>query len=47
MNKMSGVRLACHSFFLFVPSIKNNKQTEALSYVCSLFLKNVTAKSVF
>lgn len=47
MNKMSGVRLACHSFFLFVPSIKNNEQTEALSYVCSLFLTTLQPNQSF
>ncbi len=47
MNKMSGVRLACHSFFVRAEHKKNNEQTEALSYICSLFLKTLQPNQSF
>ena len=44
ITKKSGVRLHATLFFVRAEHKKNNEQTEALSYVCSLFLK---PKSVF
>lgn len=46
MNKKSGVRLHATLLFVLVPSIKkNNEQTKALSYVCSLFCFLKTSQS--